>query len=93
MSALNCTVVVHEPGKQPKILLQNRPFSDCDSVGSNWTHNTVVKIMGQYSHDFIVRTRKVEELRNLINEPYSVHTDTTLLLGVAKLCEYYVVEN
>jgi hypothetical protein len=93
MSVLNCTVVAHQPGKKPEILLSNRPFSDCDSVGSLWTHNTVVQMLGRYDEKFVVRTRKVEELRNLINEPYSVSTDTTSFMGVAKLCEYYVVEN
>jgi hypothetical protein len=50
-------------------------------------------MLGRYDEKFVVRTRKVEELRNLINEPYSVSTDTASFMGVAKLCEYYVVEN
>jgi hypothetical protein len=93
VSVLNCTVIAHEPGKAPEILLQNRPFADCDSVGSLWTHSTVVKLLGRYDEKFIVRLRKVEELTNVNGGQYSVSTDTASFMGVAKLCEYYVVEN
>lgn len=93
MSIQDYTVVVHEAGKMPEIKLEHRPFSDCQSVGDLWTHNTVVRLLGRYDASFIIRTRNTETRTNVNGREYDVYSETTAFMGVAKLCEYYVVEN
>lgn len=93
MSVLNCTVVGHARGEAPEILMKNRPFSDCDSVGAIWLHNTLVKMLGKDTDEVFTRKRNLETCTNANGAPYTVATTNALFLGIVPFASYYVVEN